>query len=193
MNPYTQFALLSASTLRMIPHILLYMRFRKTVDEDLSKYGEGSGGVLTFIKVCTRQKVFRNIFYYRLGEYRSVFIKWLLPEDSTLHITCPSIGGGCHLEHTYSTYLNADSIGRNFYCLHLVTLGNGKGGRPTIGDNVSIYTGSMVFGKVRIGNDVTIGAGTVVYKDVPDGCTVVGNPAMIVKRKGVKLDAPCPL
>ena len=44
----------------------------------------------------------------------------------------------------------------------------------------------MVFGKVRIGNNVTIGAGTVIYKDVPDGCTVVGNPAVIVKRDGRK-------
>jgi len=134
--------------------------------------------------------VFRNLFYYRLGEYRSVFIKWLMPEDKSLHITCPSIGEGCHLEHSYSTYLNADSIGRNFYCLHLVTLGNGKDGRPTIGDNVSIYTGSMVFGKVKIGNNVRIGAATVIYKDVPDNCTVVGNPAVIVKKDGKKVNIP---
>ena len=85
MNPYTQCALLSASTLRMLPHILLYLRFRKTIDADLEPYGEGKGGILTFIKVCTRQKVFRNLFYYRLGEYRSVFIKWLMPEDKSLH------------------------------------------------------------------------------------------------------------
>lgn len=190
MNPYTQCALLSASTLRMLPHILLYLRFRKTIDADLEPYGEGKGGILTFIKVCTRQKVFRNLFYYRLGEYRSVFIKWLMPEDKSLHITCPSIGEGCHLEHSYSTYLNADSIGRNFYCLHLVTLGNGKDGRPTIGDNVSIYTGSMVFGKIKIGNNVRIGAATVIYKDVPDNCTVVGNPAVIVKKNGKKVNIP---
>lgn len=187
MNPYTQFALLSASTLRMLPHILWYLRFKKTIDADLEPYGEGRGSVLTFIKVCTRQKVFRNLFYYRLGEYRSVFIKWLMPEDKSLHITCPHIGSRCHLEHSYSTYLNADSIGRNFYCLHLVTLGNGRGGRPTIGDNVSIYTGSMIFGGVRIGNNVTIGAATVIFKDVPDGCTVVGNPAVIVRKDGQKV------
>lgn len=145
MNPYTQCALLSASTLRMLPHILLYLRFKKTIDADLEPYGEGKGSILTFIKVCTRQKVFRNLFYYRLGEYRSVFIKWLMPEDKSLHITCPLIGEGCHLEHTYSTYLNADSIGRNFYCLHLVTLGNGKDGRPTIGDNVLIGPNCQIY------------------------------------------------
>ena len=189
MNRYTQFALLSASSLRMLPHILLYLRYRKIVEPDLVQYGEGNG-VLAFIKVCTRQKVFRNVFYYRLGEYRSFFVKWLLPAEASLHITCPHIGSGCHLEHSYSTYLNADRIGQNFYCLHLVTLGNGRGGRPTVGDNVSIYTGSTVFGGVKIGDDVKIGAGTVVHKDVPSGCTVVGNPAMIVCRDGQKVSQP---
>ena len=186
MNKYTQFALLSASTLRMLPHILWYLRFRKTIDADLEQYGEGRGSVVTFIKVCTRQKVFRNLFYYRLGEYRSVFIKWLMPEEPTMHITCPDIGPGCHLEHTYATYLNADRIGRNFYCLHLVTLGNGRDGRPTIGDNVRIYTGATVFGKVTIGDNATIAAGTVVRKDVPPGCTVAGNPAEIIKERRSK-------
>lgn len=180
MNPYTQFGLLTTSALRMIPHILIYLCKRKTFDADLAKYGEGNGGVVTFVKVCTRQRVFRNLFYYRIGEYMSFFIKWLMPAEPSLYITCPSIGAGCHLEHSYSTYLNADSIGKNFYCLHLVTLGNGKDGRPTIGDNVRIYTGATVFGRVHIGDGVKIGAGAVVFTDVPDGCTVVGNPSRII-------------
>ena len=109
-----------------------------------------------------------------------------MPEEPTMHITCPDIGPGCHLEHTYATYLNADRIGRNFYCLHLVTLGNGRDGRPTIGDNVRIYTGATVFGKVTIGDNATIAAGTVVRKDVPPGCTVAGNPAEIIKEGSSK-------
>ena len=87
-----------------------------------------------------------------------------------------------YIEHNYSTYLNADSIGRDFYCLQLVTLGNGKSGRPTIGDNVSIYTGATVYGGIRIGNNVKIAAGSVVFHDVPDNCVVAGNPAVIVKK-----------
>lgn len=46
----------------------------------------------------------------------------------------------------------------------MVTLGNGKGGRPTIGDDVKIYTGATVFGGIHIGNQVTIGAGAVVSR-----------------------------
>jgi len=191
MNPYTQFALLSASSLRMLPHIAIYLCKKKVIDRDLKQYGEGNGGVLTFVKVCTRQRVFRNLFYYRLGEYKSVFIKWMLPPERTLNIWCPSIGGGCHFEHNYATYLNAESIGDNFYCLQLVTLGNDKHGmRPTVGDNVKIFTGATVFGGVKIGNNVTIGAGAVVSSDVPDDCTVAGNPARIIKQAGLKVDLP---
>ena len=185
MNPLTQAVILSASTLRMIPHIILYMANRSKIAPDLEKYSADGCGIGAFIKVCTRQKVFRNLFYYRLGEYVSVFIKWMLPPDPTLHIWCPSIGPGAHFEHNYATYLNAERIGSNFYCLQLVTLGNdGKMQRPFIGDDVKIFTGATVFGGITIGNHVTIGAGAVVSKNVPDNCTVVGNPAYIVKKDG---------
>ena len=188
MNPYTQAVILSASTLRMLPHILLYMVYRKRIAPDLEKYSPDGAGIGAFIKVCTRQRVFRNLFYYRLGEYISVFIKWMLPPERTLNIWCPYIGPGAHFEHNYATYLNAEQIGSDFYCLQLVTLGNDKlGHRPTIGDHVSIFTGATVFGGIRIGNHVTIGAGAVVSKDVPDHCTVVGNPAYIVKKDGQKV------
>ena len=185
MNPLTQAVILTASTLRMIPHILLYMANRSKIAPDLEKYSADGCGIGAFIKVCTRQRVFRNLFYYRLGEYVSVFIKWMLPPDPTLHIWCPSIGPGAHFEHNYATYLNAERIGSNFYCLQLVTLGNdGKMQRPIIGDDVKIFTGATVFGGITIGNHVTIGAGAVVSKNVPDNCTVIGNPAYIVKKDG---------
>ncbi len=185
MNPLTQAVILSVSTLRMIPHIILYMANRSKIAPDLEKYSADGSDIGAFIKVCTRQKVFRNLFYYRLGEYVSVFIKWMLPPDPTLHIWCPSIGPGAHFEHNYATYLNAEHIGSNFYCLQLVTLGNdGKMKRPIIGDDVKIFTGATVFGGITIGNHVTIGAGAVVSKNIPDNCTVIGNPAYIVKKDG---------
>ena len=188
MNPYAQAVILSASTLRMVPHIILYLVNRRIIDPDLEKYSADGTGVGAFIKVATRQRVFRNLFYYRLGEYVSVFIKWMLPPERTLNIWCPSIGPGAHFEHNYATYLNAEHIGSDFYCLHLVTLGNDKDGRrPVIGDHVSIYTGATVFGGITIGNHVTIGAGSVVSKNVPDNCVVAGNPAYIIRQDGKKV------
>ena len=186
MNPFVQGMILTASSLRLIPHILLYKLYSGRIDDDLLQVQDRKRGVTNFVKVMTRERTFRNLFYYRIGEYRATPIKWLCPGERTLNIWCHSIGKGAHFEHNYGTYLNAESIGKNFYCLQLVTLGTGhhegKEGRPTIGDNVKIMTGATVFGPIRIGNNVTIGAGAVVFKDVPDGCTVVGNPARIVKQ-----------
>ena len=188
MNPVTQTIILSASTLRMLPHIALFLMHKEKLKDDLMKLQDRNDSVLNFIKACTRERTFRNLFYYRMGEYRSVFISWLLPPERTMHIWCPCIGIGAHFEHSYATYLNARSIGRDFYCLQLVTLGNGKNGAPVIGDNVRIMTGATLFGGITIGDNVTIGANTVVNKDVPSGCTVVGNPARIVKQAGERVD-----
>lgn len=54
---------------------------------------------------------------------------------------------------------------------------------PTIGSNVTIGAGAKVLGPITIGNNCKIGAGSIVLKDVPDNCTVVGNPGRIVQKK----------
>lgn len=55
---------------------------------------------------------------------------------------------------------------------------------PIIGDNVLIGAGAKIIGHVRVGNNVKIGANAVVTKDIPDNCTVVGNPARIICLEG---------
>lgn len=64
-------------------------------------------------------------------------------------------------------------IGKNVTIFHQVTIGQGKGGAPTIGDNVYIGAGAKIIGKVTVGNNVKIGANCVVFMDIPDNCTVV--------------------
>lgn len=60
--------------------------------------------------------------------------------------------------------------------------------RASVGELVRVGRGALVGAaatirsSVRIGCGATIGAGTVVRTDVPDGVTVVGNPARIVCR-----------
>ena len=54
--------------------------------------------------------------------------------------------------------------------------------RPTIvKSGASIGANSTILPNLTIGEGSVVGAGSVVTKDVPDGVTVVGNPARILK------------
>ncbi|MAZ72741.1 MAG: acetyltransferase [Flavobacteriaceae bacterium] len=55
-------------------------------------------------------------------------------------------------------------------------------GGCTIGEGTIVGAGSVILPEINVGKWVTIGAGAVVTKNVPDGATVVGNPAKIIKK-----------
>lgn len=54
-------------------------------------------------------------------------------------------------------------------------------GCVTVGQETELGTGMQIIQGVRIGAQSILGAGTVVIKDIPQGCTAVGNPARIVR------------
>ncbi|HEY0325686.1 MAG TPA: acyltransferase [Allosphingosinicella sp.] len=47
----------------------------------------------------------------------------------------------------------------------------------------SIGAGAVILPGVTIGEHAMVGAGAVVYRDVPAGCTVIGNPARVVHAR----------
>ena len=73
-------------------------------------------------------------------------------------------------------------VGKDCTIFHQVTIGEGHGGAPTIGDHVMIGAGAKIIGGIRIGSNVKIGAGCVVVDDVPDGATVVMQQARIIRK-----------
>ncbi|MDR2913747.1 MAG: sugar O-acetyltransferase [Tannerella sp.] len=52
----------------------------------------------------------------------------------------------------------------------------------TIGNDVWIGGGSIIFPGVTIGNNVTIGAGSIVTHDIPDNVLAFGNPCRVVRE-----------
>ncbi len=63
-------------------------------------------------------------------------------------------------------------IGSNCTIFHQVTIGEGKGGAPTIGDNVLIGAGAKIIGNITVGSDSKIGVNAVVVHDVPENSIV---------------------
>lgn len=137
---------------------------------------------LLLLDMLHNNRYYRVLFYHRIGAIASAAISWYRPGDKYFRIrTGMSIGEGMWIAHPYSTILNAERIGKNFRCIHCTTLGAGKNGIPTIGDNVSLGANVVIIGDVKIGNNVSIGAGSVVVKDIPDNSVAVGNPAKVIK------------
>ncbi len=102
------------------------------------------------------------------------------------------IGPGLRIHHFGGIFVNPRTIiGANCTLRQGVTLGNRheSGGAPTVGSNVDFGAYAQVLGEVRIGDNVKIGAMAVVLEDVPANCTVVGNPARVVKG-GTTIDTP---
>ncbi len=56
-------------------------------------------------------------------------------------------------------------------------------GNVTVGEGAHIGAGAVIRQGIRIGAWAIVGCGAVVVNDVPDGVTVVGNPARPIKRK----------
>lgn len=101
----------------------------------------------------------------------------------------PKIGKNLRFAHFQGVIIgNEVVIGDNCKIYQQVTLGQKKNGvegygdDPIIGDNVIIFSGAKVFGKINIGNNAIIGANAVVFKDVPENSIAVGIPARIIER-----------
>lgn len=56
-------------------------------------------------------------------------------------------------------------------------------GNVSVGTRSWVGLGAVVRGGIRIGADATVGAGAAVVKDVADGVTVVGVPAMPLRTR----------
>lgn len=194
MNKIIKYSVALLNIIRLFPHLFLYyiykVKNRKDVEVAIEHhFGQRKNGGLSFLYLMTYDKMYRNLFYHRIGKW-SYLIKWLAPPYNCYTIgTYTKIGEGLLGIHPFATIINAKSIGDNFTIRNNVTIGdNNKDEKPTIGNNVTVNVHSVVFGNISIGDNVIIGAGTLIHKNVPSNCIVVGNPARIIKQDGRKVN-----
>ena len=103
------------------------------------------------------------------------------------------IGTNLFIDHGMGVVIGETSeIGNNVTIYHAVTLGgispsiNSESQRnekrhPTIGNDVVIGSGAQIIGPIKVGNGSRIAANAVVVNDVPEGATMVGVPAKVIK------------
>ncbi|MBN1596543.1 serine O-acetyltransferase [candidate division FCPU426 bacterium] len=96
------------------------------------------------------------------------------------------IGKGVFIDHGMGVVIGETAvIGDRVLIYQGVTLGGTSLKKvkrhPTIESDVVIGAGAKVLGDLTVGQGAKIGTMAVVVRDVPAGCTVVGNPGKIVR------------
>ncbi len=188
------------ATPRLLPHVLLLLaKSDPLLQADMQRwrleYLEQEPqvvGIPGFLRLMALYPEFRNVFYHRMGAI-SYPIRWLAPAMASLYLPTVDIGPGLFIQHGFATVVAARRMGANCWINQQVTIGfdtDSDGGAPVLEDNVTVYAGAKIIGGIVVGANAVIGANAVVVKNVPPDCTVVGVPARIVRRKGIKVDEP---
>lgn len=92
------------------------------------------------------------------------------------------VDGGLKIVHGGCVHLNCSKIGRNLTVYHNVTLGGWQDDIPAVENNVTIYPGAVVTGKITLHDGCTVGALSYVSHDVDVDCLVVGAPARLLRK-----------
>ncbi len=184
---------------RLLPHLLLFrLRPSARLRGDFERFATNcfyggdmqrgrQAGAWDFLVLMTNFQEFRNVFYYRMGMLGRL-MRFLAPPLSSIYLPTADIGPGLFLHHGFATIVSARRVGANCWINQQVTIGSDARGNPLIGDNVHVHCGAKVLGAITVGDNVVIGANAVVVKDVPPNCTVIGVPARIVRRDGLRVD-----
>lgn len=188
------FGLLIWRNLFAIP---IYLANQEKINLDMQRYLSSTPfskpNIWALNYLLIQNKPFRSVFRYRINKRKHKILKIFLPKCLPGIEVYGEIDGGLLLFHNMGCVIAPYKAGKNLTVAQGVTIGKGnpnEEGRmaPILGDNVWVCTNAVVFGGITVGNNVKIGAGTVLNKSVPDNCTVVGNPARIIKRDGVPVD-----
>ena len=123
-----------------------------------------------------------------LPRFLSLVVRWWTGIE--IH-PAARIGAGFFVDHGAGVVIGETAeIGENVTLFHGVTLGatgNEKTYKrhPTLGDNIFVGSGAKILGPIKIGSNAKIGANSVVLSDVPEGATIAGVRAKVVKVNGV--------
>lgn len=99
------------------------------------------------------------------------------------------VGKGFYIPHPVGIVIGFCKIGENCKIFQNSTIGVKHSGEdpkilfPTIGDNVTIFAGSIIVGDISICDNTIIGANSFVNKSIKEVGVYAGNPAQKIKDR----------
>lgn len=192
MNKYVILLLSIINGIRVFPLWLLWKLMLFINDNDAKKFIEDLNmAKYGFFVTMYLKPQYKALLYARLGRVsyplKIICGSYPVTIDSKHNML---LGKGVWMEHPHGSHLHAKSIGDYLTIKQNVCIGMNHNQLPVIGSHVFCGVGSCILGGVVVGDNVNIGANCVIQKDVPSNVTVVGNPAIIVKMNGKKLNIP---
>lgn len=146
--------------------------------------------IWTFERLLRKCEYYENCRHDIIGKLYGKWLKYryvCLSQRLGFSIGFNTCGPGLCLEHYGNIVINQDAkIGSNCHIIGSVVVGSTEDDKvPTIGDNVFIGFGAVIFGKISVADNVAIGANAVVCKDIlTPNVSVAGVPAKVVSQRG---------
>lgn len=172
------------------------IRFIKSIIEDIDSVFDRDPAARNRIEVLLLYPHMKALIAYRIShnlyaKKRFFLARWISNigrHYSGIEIhPGATIGKGLFIDHGMGVVIGETAvIGNNVTMFHGATLGgtgNEKGKRhPTVGDNVTIGSSAKILGNIYIASGTRVGANAVVLDNTSPNSTVVGIPAMEVKK-----------
>lgn len=151
--------------------------YQKMSDEIYSVIAIGNGSIRKEIVNKLKNKKFGVLIHPNILISNTVSIK-----EGTIicagNIITVNIAIGKHVILNLASTIGHDVILRDF---STICPGVNLSGNTIVGEESIIGTGAAVIQGVKIDNKSIVGAGSVIIRDIPNNCTVVGNPGKIIK------------
>lgn len=174
----------------------------KSFFQDINTYKQKDPASLHILEIVTCYPGLHATWIYRLNHLLwRIGLKWLARFLSQfarfltqveIH-PAAVIGKRFFIDHGAGVVIGETSeIGDDCSLYQKATLGGvdftrGVKRHPTLGNNVTVGAGAKILGPISIGDNSQVGANAVVLKDVPNDCSVVGIPAVVVRMNGRKV------
>jgi serine O-acetyltransferase len=180
---------------------MLWMNLREEIDATLAR----DPAARSRFEVVLCYPGFHALLFHRLahGLWRR---RWLIAGRFVSHVgrmltgieihPGARIGKRLFIDHGMGVVIGETAeIGDDCTLYQGVTLGGtslvrGEKRHPTLGNDVIVGSDAQVLGPFRVGDGARIGAAAVVLREVPDGATMVGNPARQVVRDRIATEPP---